>query len=324
MTAAPVPRPLALAAAHAPAPRPDDRAPWTVLVVDDDPQVHEVTQLILGRLRFQGRAVSLVPAWSAAEGLDRLRQMPDVALILLDVVMENATAGLDMVRRVRGDLGNEAVRIILRTGQPGDAPEDRVILDYDINDYKAKTELTATKLVTAVVAGLRAYDHITTLQRQRRRLEQVGDSANTLFRLRALDDFGREVLAQAASLLPAAPLGAACALLTVDGGTARWMVRAAGGDLLPLIETAVPPPRADLLWQALRERGLVVADGRAPSIWAGRRRTRPGRMTGRGRRGRARGWWGRRCCCPRPPSCRRKTGRSWRCSAARWPCALKT
>lgn len=259
------PRPLTLVAGRGSGPRPDERAPWIVLVVDDDPQVHEVTQLILGKLRFQDRAVSLVPAWSAAEGLERLRQIPDVALILLDVVMENATAGLDMVRRVRQDLGNEAVRIILRTGQPGDAPEDRVILDYDINDYKAKTELTATKLVTAVVAGLRAYEHIATLQRQRRRLEQVGDSANTLFRLRVLDDFAREALTQVTPLLPGAPGGMACALLTAG----RWTVRAAAGDLLPAIDAAAPPAQVDLLWQALRERGLAVTNGLAALFLGG-------------------------------------------------------
>jgi len=45
--------------------------------------------------------------------------------VLLDVIMETDQAGLDLVEFIRDTLKNETVRIILRTGQPGQAPSAR-------------------------------------------------------------------------------------------------------------------------------------------------------------------------------------------------------
>lgn len=138
---------------------------WLVLVVDDEEQVHAVTQLALEGATFAGRPLHLLSAYSAAEARAILRAEPDIALVLLDVVMETDTAGLSLVRWIRRDLGNTLVRIILRTGHPGHAPERRVILDYDINDYRTKTELTSERLFSSVVAALRCHDQVQTIAR---------------------------------------------------------------------------------------------------------------------------------------------------------------
>ncbi|HUR73467.1 MAG TPA: adenylate/guanylate cyclase domain-containing protein [Sporichthya sp.] len=130
---------------------------WTVLVVDDEVAVHDVTRLALAELTFEGRPLHLVSAYSAAEAAQALDRHPDTAVILLDVVMETDRAGLDFVRQVRTGMGNQLVRIILRTGQPGHAPEQRVIVEYDINDYKQKADLTAQRLFTALIGALRSY-----------------------------------------------------------------------------------------------------------------------------------------------------------------------
>lgn len=139
--------------------------PWMLLVVDDEEQVHAVTQLALDGISFQGRPVHLLSAYSAAEASAILQAEPEVALVLLDVVMETETAGLSLVRWIRRELGNADIRIILRTAHPGHAPERRVILDYDINDYKTKTELTSERLFSTVVAGLRSYQQVRTVSR---------------------------------------------------------------------------------------------------------------------------------------------------------------
>jgi signal transduction histidine kinase len=133
---------------------------WKVAVIDDDLAVHDGTRFALQTYRLKGRGLELVSAFSAAEGRELLIQHPDTAVILLDVVMETDEAGLDLVRVIREELANEAVRIILRTGQPGQAPEQRIVIDYDINDYKAKTELTAEKLFTCLTAALRGYEQL--------------------------------------------------------------------------------------------------------------------------------------------------------------------
>lgn len=139
--------------------------PWQVLVVDDDEAVHLATRFALLHLVFRNRTIELHHAYSCEGGLKKVEELPDLALIILDVVMETDDAGLRFVERLRRDLERTAVRIILRTGQPWSAPEERVVVDYDINDYKAKTELTAARLFTSTVSALRAYADIRTIER---------------------------------------------------------------------------------------------------------------------------------------------------------------
>jgi len=133
---------------------------WKILVADDDEEVHLATRMVLNDFRFHDRGMEIFSAHSATEAGKVLEQQPDIALLLLDVVMETEDAGLKFVQYIRENLKNDQIRIILRTGQPGQAPERRVVLEYDINDYKEKTELTSQKLLTAVISALRAHELI--------------------------------------------------------------------------------------------------------------------------------------------------------------------
>src|SRR5205807_6295833 len=126
---------------------------------------------------------------------------PDIAVVLLDVVMETDDAGLMLVDHIRSALKNETVRIILRTGQPGQAPERRVIVEFDINDYKAKTELTADKLFTSLTASLRGYQQLQRMVETRRGLEIIIDAASTLFDFKSMQRLAEGVLTQMTSLL---------------------------------------------------------------------------------------------------------------------------
>lgn len=144
-----------------------ERPSWKILVVDDEPAVHQVTKLALRNLEVLGRPLVLINALSAKGAQEVLLKHDDIAVILLDVVMENDQAGLELVRHIRDELSNHAVRIVLRTGQPGQAPERRVMIDYDINDYKEKTELTANKLFTTVTVSVRTYRDILALETRR-------------------------------------------------------------------------------------------------------------------------------------------------------------
>lgn len=146
---------------------PPDRASpgrWKVMIVDDEAEIHNITQLSLADFTFGGKGLTFVNAYSGREAKELIQAHPDTALILLDVVMESDHAGLEVVKHIRNELDNKMVRIILRTGQPGQAPEEKVIVNYDINDYKAKTELTTQKLFTTVVTALRAFDHLNTIE----------------------------------------------------------------------------------------------------------------------------------------------------------------
>lgn len=154
-----------------------DSGAWKLLVVDDEREVHALTRLVLGDFRFLGHRLQFLHAYSAQEAQDILRRHDDIAAILLDVVMETSTAGLDLARWVREDLKNTLVRIVLRTGQPGEAPEKAVIEQYEINDYKYKTELTDDRLFTSITTAVRSYRHLQDLEDSRRELEVARDKA---------------------------------------------------------------------------------------------------------------------------------------------------
>ena len=148
---------------------------WKILLVDDEQEIHSVTQLALDDLIFQGKKLTFLSAYSAEEAKALLKQHPDTAMIFLDVIMETEDAGLNVVRYIREILNNQFVQIILRTGQPGQVPEDLVTLNYDINDYKTKTELTRQKLITKVITSLRSYK---TLVENNQQLEQAKQAAD--------------------------------------------------------------------------------------------------------------------------------------------------
>ncbi|MEM7030555.1 MAG: adenylate/guanylate cyclase domain-containing protein [Chloroflexota bacterium] len=138
---------------------------WKVMIVDDEEEIHTVTKLALDDFIFEDKGLTFLSAYSGQEAKDLILEHPDTAIILLDVVMETDQAGLVVAKFIREDVANQNVRIILRTGQPGQAPEQTVIVNYDINDYKAKTELTTQKLFTTIVTALRSFRDVTSLDR---------------------------------------------------------------------------------------------------------------------------------------------------------------
>jgi len=253
---------------EAPPPQRSDAKAWKVAVIDDDLAVHDGTRFALYDYSLNGDGIELVSAYSAAEGRDLLIANPDIAVILLDVVMETDRAGLEFVNYIRRDLKNEAVRIILRTGEPGQAPERKVIVDYDINDYKAKTELTADKLFTSLTAALRSHMQLRTMIETRRGLEIIIEATPTLFDFRSMQRLAEGVLTQVASLL-AVDCAGILILRDLGAGGRRLAVLAGSGvyrecvgaenlqgldhDLLDLVDTAFSTRRTEF-----RERRTVL------------------------------------------------------------------
>jgi PAS domain S-box-containing protein len=154
---------------------------WKILIVDDEPEVHKVTQLALRDFSFEGKILQFIHAYSGEEAKQLIKAHPDIAMMLLDVVMEKDNAGLEVVNYIRSALKNDFVRIILRTGQPGKCPESVVILTYDINDYKTKTELTKPKLVTAVITALKTYSAIIKLDSSKIEMERLAQENAQLY-----------------------------------------------------------------------------------------------------------------------------------------------
>lgn len=187
------------------APRP--LQPWRILVVDDDADVHKATVYALGNTTVLDRPLEFLHAYSVNEARAVLAHETDIAVILLDVVMDNGAAGLSLIDHVRNDLGRRDTRIVLRTGQPGYAPELEAIRDYDINDYKTKSELTRIKLFTSITTAVRSYQQLHHMQRAREGLEIIVAAAGELMVEQDIAGFARCTLRHLWQLLPDASDG---------------------------------------------------------------------------------------------------------------------
>lgn len=204
-----------------------ERPCWKILVVDDDDDVHVVTRLVLKDADVLGRPLDLIEATGLRDAQNALLRHPDIAVILLDVVMEEHDSGLRFARWVR-EAGLDDVRIILRTGQPGHAPELEVIRDYDINDYQAKNEMTRTRLITSLTGALRSYQQIHASMRTWRGLETIISSSSQLLRRGDLASFAQGVLLQIASLCGFRGDGMVCSVAAGAGEGEARIVAAIG------------------------------------------------------------------------------------------------
>jgi len=145
-------------------------AKWKILIADDDIEVHNITKTVLSSFEFENIGLEFISVFSGKEAIEMLKSSSDIAVILLDVVMETNDAGLQVVKFIREQLSNTSMRIVLRTGQPGSAPEQVVIKQYQIDDYKEKTELTTTKLYTTLLTSLRTYKALNSIEKNNTQL----------------------------------------------------------------------------------------------------------------------------------------------------------
>ncbi|ANQ53972.1 phosphohydrolase [Thermosipho sp. 1063] len=145
---------------------------WKVLLVDDEEDIHALTSIILKDIKFKNKRIKLLSAYSAKQAKELLIKEKDVSLSIIDIVMENENSGLELVKFIRETLNNQIMRIVIRTGQPGYAPPRDIILKYNINDYREKSELSSNGLFTMVIARLREYSEIKKLYSQKNLLEK--------------------------------------------------------------------------------------------------------------------------------------------------------
>ncbi|GAB58671.1 response regulator [Rheinheimera nanhaiensis] len=244
---------------------------WKILIVDDEPEVHAVTKLALSDFSFQGKNLAFFSAYSGAEAKQLIAEHPDAAIMLLDVVMETDDAGLLVASYIREQLHNEHVRIILRTGQPGQAPERQVIINYDINDYKSKTELTAQKLFTVIMSSLRSYRDILSLEQSRLGLEKIINASADLFSSHSMEQFIDGVLQQLTSILGcdenALLVSSSMVAGNISGDVSdphKLVVFAGQGEFERQegkpVQEVLAPELLDAFETALKSRGIVYRD----------------------------------------------------------------
>jgi CheY-like chemotaxis protein len=129
--------------------------PWSILLVDDDEEVHRAMDLALGSAVIHGRSLRIEHCHSASAAKARLEaDQPRIDLVLLDVVMETEDAGLGLLDEIRAQPATRDLPVLLHTGQPGRAPESTVRRRYDISGYLTKSHVTRPILVGALEAAL--------------------------------------------------------------------------------------------------------------------------------------------------------------------------
>lgn len=229
-----------------PAPSTHTGPAWRILIVDDEEDVHHSTLFALKGLKVLDHDLTFIHAYSAAQARGIILADPDIALILLDVVMETASSGLDLVGYIREDLKRDAVRIILRTGQPGYAPEVETIRRLDINDYKTKGELTRIRLYTSLTVGLRSYQQIQNLNRGRAGLQLIVAGSAELSKLRGLQIFCEGVVTQLSALLNVETEGLVCAQRGATADDGFQVIAAAGryAGMMNKVLADLPDPQA--------------------------------------------------------------------------------
>jgi CheY-like chemotaxis protein len=183
-----------------PVPTHSDR--YLILIVDDEPDIHKLTKISLRGLKYNQRKIKFLFANSGEAAVEIVRENPNIAVVLLDVVMETSDAGLRACQRIREELNNQFVRILLRTGQPGSAPEKETIDEYDIDGYLLKTEITTTRLYSSVRTALKAWDELIQLARHQQLLTILHQGFIAMHSFESLEVTLERVLETAVSLCP--------------------------------------------------------------------------------------------------------------------------
>ncbi|HEX7640906.1 MAG TPA: EAL domain-containing protein [Burkholderiaceae bacterium] len=229
---------------------------WYVAIVDDDEDVHQATKFAMLDVVILGRRIEFIHAYSNQEARELFARQSDIAVVLLDVVMETERAGLELVGHIRETLKWLDTRIILRTGQPGYAPEEDAIRDYDINDYKTKSELTRKKLLTTLTASIRSYELIRTIDANRRGLHQIITSGASFAVEDGIQTFASGVVTQLAALCGVPSEGLICAQADSanEAGVAeQFSIVASAGQYSSLMNASIDELRDDRIREAFKK-----------------------------------------------------------------------
>lgn len=140
--------------------------PWRVLVADDDDDVLEVTALALDGMQVDQRPVELLFASTEAQARAYL-ESHEVAVAILDVIMDTDRSGFDIAAWIRHTHRSLATRIVLRTGQPGQSDGQRAFHIGDINEFWLKTELGVGRMRATLSGLIRSYRDLVAVEEAR-------------------------------------------------------------------------------------------------------------------------------------------------------------
>ena len=184
---------------------PRKRLCWRVLLISTDSQLHASIGYTLNNATIINRSIEFLHANSSAEAKTILCATPDIAVVILDVDMESDQAALRLVHCIRHDLQYSDVRIILHTAQTDYKPNEIIIRDHEINDYRVKAELTSTNLYITMTSAIRSFSQICTIKANHMSLEKIVQANSDLLATRDVYEFANQAIEHAGRLLDIVP-----------------------------------------------------------------------------------------------------------------------
>lgn len=247
---------------------------WRVLVVDSHPDVHAAARAALAGQTLFDRPVEFIHASSEDEALALLLREQDVAMVLLEADTPGQDGGQCLLDYIRNSAGLRNTRIVLRTGNQGQAPGLEALLRYDINDHCTSAGLTPERLRMMVVTAVRSYRQLCAIDANRHRLELVVRSSASLLDKTDPKNFATGVLTQLAALLNLNSEDLLCAQRTPETGN-HYRVLAATGRFTHFVDmplSALPEgPARRMLEQALTCERNVDGEGCCLALHIGRK-----------------------------------------------------
>ncbi|KZN12516.1 GGDEF/EAL domain-containing response regulator [Marinomonas sp. TW1] len=228
-----------------------------VLSVEDDADYQMALMNSLSALQYDGKKVEFLKASSASEAAVVIAENPDIAVIFLDVVMETDRAGLGLVGTIREVIGNDLVRIVLLTGQPGMMPTDNLVGQYDIDDYWCKSDLTQAHLQTIVLSNIRTWEHLLAMQEARHSMQLLLFSSQRLSSKKDMLEYTHSILEEISHLLKIEQGGIVCFFNSEQEKLEDALIVAASGEYSPYIhQFASMAIKDEILTEAARQTSL--------------------------------------------------------------------
>jgi len=145
-------------------------AQWKVLITDDQEMIHVMIKHYLKNYQFQGMGLEFFDAFSGQEAKTLLRKNSDIAVVILDVVLEAPDTGFKIVQYIRETLKNKLLKIIILTGKLDLEKAKFYFMEYDIDIYCPKYDIN--KMFFMITASLRAYQNSKSIYNLHEQLKQ--------------------------------------------------------------------------------------------------------------------------------------------------------
>ncbi len=136
----------------------------SILLLESDQGIYQIWQEQMSAFTFQGKSVRWEWVETPKQAKVKLKKENHFCAIGLAIDTAKPKTSLDMIRWIKEELGNPALRVIVYGDCEDIALETSLFLDYGIHEYCRKSDLTSVKLTTLVIKALQSYQEVQNLE----------------------------------------------------------------------------------------------------------------------------------------------------------------